>query len=503
MTTFKRAGLTTMVLAVAVLTSAHLGSPDTWFQGQAGSYPVQVVIRLPGVVPGLGQIDISVTGTGVEQVTARPVVFNAGTDGAPPPDIAKPVPGRPGSYHAELWFMTQASFSVHVTVTGDQGTGTVIVPVVAVAERQIALYPWLGKLLLALGAFLFIGAVTIVRAAATDAVTEPGATPSGRRVAGIVAPVLGAGILGLALWGGWAWWQAVERKYRDGLYRSFEATARVDTSGGWRMLEFAITDSTWSAQRIGNRIVVSPLVPDHGKLMHLFLVGQATDDGNAGFAHLHPVSTDSITFVTNLGVLPAGRYDVYADVVHESGFPQTLVATVDVPGPTPGDSVGLLDPDDTVGAGRPTGGEVVFADSTTVTWVDRPDALAANDEAGLRFTVRGADGSVAALEPYLGMAGHAVVQREDGQVYIHLHPNGTISMAAQSALGARLPTDTVPGMLARRLAADTTAGGHAAMAFDGSLRFPYAFPKPGEYRIWVQFRRGGALYTAPFRISVH
>lgn len=484
-----------------VLTSAHLGSPDTWFQGQAGPYPVQVVIRLPGVVPGLGQIDIQVSGGGVEQVTARPVVFNAGTEGAPPPDVAKPVPGRPGSYHAELWFMTQASFSVHVAVSGSKGSGSVIVPVVAVAERQIPLYPWLGKLLLALGAILFIGAVTIVRAAATDAVATPGAAP-GSRAAGIVAPVFGSVVLGLALWGGWAWWKAVEREYLDGLYRPFAATARIDGSGGRRVLAFTITDSGWAAQRVGNRIVVSPLVPDHGKLMHLFMMGPAAGAGS-GFAHLHPVSSDSLTFVAGLGALPPGRYDVYADVVHESGFPQTMVATVDVPPLLPGDSVGLLDPDDAIAAGTPTGDHFVFPDSSTATWDEHPATLVAGQDAALRFTIREPDGSVATLEPYLGMAGHAVVQRDDGQVYIHLHPNGTISMVAQAALGSRRATDTVPGMLARRLTADSALSGHGAHpAFEGTLRFPYAFPKPGNYRVWIQYRRAGQIHTAPFRITV-
>lgn len=74
---------TVVLAAVGVLTSGHLGSPDTWFQGNAGPYPVRVVVRLPGVVPGLGQIDMTVSGEGVEKVTAQPVIFDAGKEGAP------------------------------------------------------------------------------------------------------------------------------------------------------------------------------------------------------------------------------------------------------------------------------------------------------------------------------------------------------------------------------------------------------------------------------------
>jgi hypothetical protein len=215
------------LLLVALLTTAHIGSPDTWFEGQAGPYPVRVVVRLPGVIPGLGQIDITVSGEGIERVTARPVIYDAGTEGAPPPDVAKPVPGRPGTYHAELWFMTPGSFSVNIEVVGTDGTGAVAVPVTAVAERQIALYPWLGQLLAGLGLLLFVGAVTIIRAAATDSVTVPGAPPDRkRRIGGYVAAVLGAGVLALGLYGGRLWWNAVELSYQRNSRARSRSSAR-------------------------------------------------------------------------------------------------------------------------------------------------------------------------------------------------------------------------------------------------------------------------------------
>jgi len=499
----RRALVTAALTALVLTTSAHVGSPDTWFEGNAGPYPVRVVVRLPGVVPGLAQIDITVTGPGVERVTAQPVIFDAGKEGAPPPDVAKPVPGRAGGYHAQLWFMTPGSFSVNVAVAGSKGQGVAIVPVAAVPLRQIGLYPWLGRLLAALGVFLFIGAVTIFRAAATDGVTAPGeSVPAGRQRAGVVVSLFGAGLLITALWGGRAWWRSVERNYQNELYRPFAAKATLDSALGQRTLLFTITDSVWSARRGTNRwerFSVSPLVPDHGKLMHLFLIRRGD---RTAFAHLHPVSVDSLTFRAGLGGLPRGGYDVYADVVHETGFPQTMVASIDLPDPVPGDSTRPTDPDDAVFEGAPSGDRVTLPDGATVSWEQRPATILADQDAGLVFVVREPDGSVARLEPYLGMAAHAVVQRSDGQVYVHLHPNGTISMVAQEALGSHRATDTIPGMLARRLAADSGMSRMAHPAFDGRLSFPYAFPKPGDYRVWVQFRHGDRIVTAPFEVAV-
>jgi hypothetical protein len=106
------------------------------------------------------------------------------------------------------------------------------------------------------------------------------------------------------------------------------------------------------------------------------------------------------------------------------------------------------------------------------------------------------------VEPYLGMSGHAVVMREDGKVYVHLHPMGTVSAAAQVAFRERLPSDTAWGTLGRRLTVQTTLGGEHGMIMEGRIEFPYAFPDPGKYRVWVQVRRKGRVETAAFRASV-
>jgi hypothetical protein len=88
----------------------------------------------------------------------------------------------------------------------------------------------------------------------------------------------------------------------------------------------------------------------------------------------------------------------------------------------------------------------------------------------------------------MGMLSHAVITRDDGQVFVHLHPVGSFSMAAQQAFepaGMDHSGHTMPGM--------TT----------NEVSFPYEFPQPGRYRLWVQVRTEGAVRTGVFDAVVH
>jgi hypothetical protein len=72
-------------------------------------------------------------------------------------------------------------------------------------------------------------------------------------------------------------------------------------------------------------------MPDHGKLMHLFMVREPALDA---MAHLHPIarSAAGLDFDADVPSLPAGRYRVYGDIVHESGYAQTLISSVELTG---------------------------------------------------------------------------------------------------------------------------------------------------------------------------
>lgn len=516
------------IAAVVLLCSAHVGSPDVWYEGMAGPYHVLVYVKMPGVVPGIADINVRVEGDRPQQVTAMVNLFNASA-GTPPPDEAKPGPGD--WYRAPLWIMAPGSNSVTVAVKGTRGSGSVVVPVTAVASRRLPLERSLGAILGGLGVFLFAGLVSIAGAAVREAVLPPGESPSRRRLWGARGAMAGcAAVVGLTLAGGKAWWDSEDAAFREQMYRPFATAASVSGAGSSRVLRLEITDSAWIMRGdtawLGEHDLDrwSPLVTDHGKLMHLFLV---RDPDLVAFAHLHPITTDSVHWTSPLPAVPAGRYRVFGDIVHESGFAKTLVATVDVPddsapGRAPAPALGS---DDALYLGAAAADTAALPDGGTLVWEEaRPPAnpggarqlvagppaepgggrrFVAGEPAPLSFTVREPDGSPAALEPYLGMAGHAVVMREDGGVFIHLHPMGTISAASQATFAIRQGGDTTTGTIGPRIAAADSAMAAMPHAFTpGRVSFPYAFPQPGRYRIWVQVKRHGQVQTASFAASV-
>src|SRR6185437_9690244 len=131
---------------------------------------------------------------------------------------------------------------------------------------------------------------------------------------------------------------------------------------------------------------------------------------------------DSTNFRLTLPPLPAGAYRLFADVTTENATSLTLTSAVTLPQGMPG--------------------AAALGDGFSLAWTGAADSLRAGETTDLRFTVRDANGPVNRLEPYLGMAAHAVVMRDDGSVFIHLHPMGTISSATQAVFALRDRGDT-------------------------------------------------------------
>jgi hypothetical protein len=499
-------GRTYLIAILYLVVSAHVGSPDTWFEGNAGPYHVTVQIETAGVVPGIAKVFVRAQGEQLGTVTVQANKFDA-TGGAPPPEPATPVPGDPGLFGGKLWIMSSGSNSVTVYVSGSKGAGKVVVPVVVVAYSRLKLDKPMGIGLAAMGVFLFAGLVTIVGAAVRESMLTPGQPPSqASRNRARVAMIVTSVILVVAITGGWRWWSSEDASYVKRMYQPLKSSASVMTTATGPALRIAITEPSWIHRgdslwmRRNTRSAFTPLVEDHGKLMHVFVI---RDDMSA-FAHLHPVTSDSSSFPVALPPLPVGKYRVFADIVHESGFTQTLVSAIDVPATVSSSQQPATDPDDSWFARAVTPGatRVTFDDGAMMEWDRGTGPIVAGLPAPLRFVVRNADGTAASLEPYMGMAGHAVVERNDGSVFVHLHPMGTISMASQMAFTMRQAGDTVKGALGKRVSAAEASAMASATITSNVVSFPYAFPKAGSYRVWVQVRHGGRIDTAAFDANV-
>jgi hypothetical protein len=487
------------VAFVAALVSAHVGSPDVFFSGKAGPYDIRVTVRPPEVVPGVAYVTVRAP-SDAREVAIRPIYWRAGSRGAPEADVMRASTSEPGTFEGSLWLMAHGAYTVDVIVDGARGKANVLVPVAAVARGRLEMNGALAALLAVLGLVLVAGLVNIVHKAAGESLAEIGEgltverVRSARRAVAVTLP-----ILALAIFGGARWWRAVDRGYERSIYRP--APLALTLSDG--VLRLQATDTVWQPSR-ARTWKASALVPDHGKLMHLFVV--RADDASA-FAHLHPQPQDTTlnpAFAVALPPLPAGRYHVFGDVVHETGMERTLVGELILDSAAARRRSASGDPDDGWFVGEATRERTVtLADGARMSLQLVPNSvIRAGREESIRIAVTEANGQPARLEPYLGMTAHAVVIGVDGSVFVHLHPMGTVTMAARHAFEARDRGDTTAD---GRLRLDGAA--HADMtpmqpSQSASVEFPYAFPRSGSYRVFVQVRHNGRVQTGAFALTV-
>ncbi|MCE6990443.1 hypothetical protein [Dyadobacter sp. CY323] len=541
--------LSLALLLICSVAQAHVGSSGVQMQGQAGPYKVLVSIQPPDVIPGTAKVSVFIENPGVTRVAARPVYFYSGDKGAPSADELAQVPDQKGQFQGVIWLMEWGSSSAQFTIEGANGKGEMIVPIVAVSTAERDMPKQLGIGLSILGVILFLLMITTIGASVGDGLLKPGEvlTVSQKRKKRIN---MGIAVLvcTLILYGGSSWWDSWAAEYKQWLYKPIKGNAAVLDNSDQRIFQLKIDTREWDKKSRGS--MLSTLIPDHGKLMHTFLIRMP---GLDAFAHIHPERKDSVTFEALLPKLPAGKYIAYSDIVQFSGFAETIVDTLVIGAPnenllttselTGEDTYVVTDPIDLPGkaslmdenvviCGQP-GTKTVFKDGSYAIWEGKPDkALEAGKPYQLNFEIFNPDGSPCLPEPYLGMTGHVAVIRSDGSVYIHLHPSGSIAMAAGTRFQNRIADtakvvkrpspaifrDSVDQHLARLKAMSTlereeflmtemgmynsTGTGMNGMEHGNRISFPYAFPRDGRYRIFLQVKRNEKVMTGAFDVKV-
>ena len=482
------------LLGAAVPLHAHVGSSDVFYEGNAGPYRLFVTVRVPQVIPGVAEIQVRSESNDVTQISVVVLTLTGPGSSLPPiPDLATRSASDPQFFTATLWLMAPGALQVRVAVDGAKGRAELSVPVSSFAQRTLPMQKSLGWLLFILMAFLAVGVVSIVGAGVREGNLEPGTNPGpcNRRRARLIM-VATAVLVVATLYLGRAWWGVEARGYQRHVDFFKPPSAETSLLNGDRLVIRAKGQSpNWSQY-----VNMNQVVPDHNHLMHLFLIGPGLDR----LWHLHPSRIEGGAFAEDLPTMPAGHYQIFADVVDKSGYPWTLIGSVDLP------QIGgkLLSGDDSSWHGTPlpaTPADSISSplpDGGRIVWQRSAAPLKANISLEFKFKVQDKDGKPAQdLQPYMGMAGHAEFVRSDFSVFAHIHPAGSVSMAALELAQTGLTSDPLSVQSSMSMPVSTSSG-----PLSPEIRFPYGFPQPGDYRIFVQIKRTGQIETGVFDAHV-
>lgn len=536
------------LMGVYCTLSSHVGSPGVIFEGMLGPYRVLATINPPEVVPGTASVVVILPENPADlKLQARPVYWSANLQGTPKADPLVPVAGELGKYEGELWFMESGTSSVQLLMEVNGEQFDAIIPVMAVPTAQNDMPFELGFALAVLGVLLVVLMITIIASAIGDSVRVPGIERSKKhQQKKLVGTVIGSIVVLLFLWGGKSWWDNEAKAYQNFLFKQLTAQSTWKAEGDGGYLHLSIDPEPLRQARITRKI--SFIVPDHGKLMHLFLIRKGDLDV---FAHVHPQRIDSLNFGVQLPPLPAGSYHVFADITRYTGFSETIVSELEIPMRSDfqlasSNSFSLRRDDsftfsnsiyktpttldgDIMVCGKP-GIKTELPGGYSAVWEVQSEKFEYRKLYSLDFALFDPMGEPATLEPYLGMMGHAVVLKHDGSVFIHLHPTGNYSMGSQQMLLERFQSgkvgyqqipkalsfqdsidqvisflDALPdderdrlmmGDMKHLRADDPEHEGHSMVSF------PYAFPGKGDYRIWIQVKINGAIVNGAFDVSV-
>ena len=476
--------LALLMLFLAPAAHAHVGSKDVFETVHAGPYQLFVTIRPPDVIPGIATVEVRATGPTVTAIHITPIPLTGEASQHPPSsDPMKPSTADPSFFTGAVWMMASGSWQVRLQVEGASGPQTASVPVPAAALTTLHMQPAMGYTLAALGIFLVVSMSGLIAAAVRESRLPPGTAPTpARRRRALYAMAVAFAVMLLSVYGGAKWWNVEAATYAQNVYHPMLTTAKLtgDT------LDLTVQPYDYNTanhlppgtDRNGRSRSNADFLPDHGKLIHLYAIREPAMD--AAF-HLHPTLVGPGDFRMALPAMPPGDYTLYGDVVHRNGFPETLTAHVAIP---PRLSATPLAEDDAEAHPSPLGQATLgptykLPDGYTMQWDPPPAPLTAGTPYQFHFRLLAPDGTPAKdMQPYLGMAGHAAFVKTDGTVFAHTHPEGSapmpsLDLANQGMLGMTNP-------------------------ITNEVDFPYGFPTPGPYRIFIQMKHGNTVETGVF-----
>jgi hypothetical protein len=210
----------------------------------------------------------------------------------------------------------------------------------------------------------------------------------------------------------------------------------------------------------------------HDMPFHLFVVSR---DLNY-FDHIHPTLKPDGSFEIETVLPRAGAYKLFCDFFPAGGAPQVSQQTLITAG-FRGDLIGgqaRLVPDKSLV--KAAGGMRVELQLVPAERVGASAGPVAGKPAYLRYRLADEKTGepVRDLQPYLGAWGHTLILDESATDYLHSHP-----------------TEMVP-----------EGADRSALKGGPEVQFDTFFPRPGNYRVWSQFQRGGKVTTVSFTVHI-
>jgi len=483
----------TLVPFLVTPTRAHLNSPNVYLEEAVGPWPAISTVQMPPAVPGEARVEIKL----YDLHPGEPVhvrfreIPPAGDDAAPPWVDATPLSADASSFIAPMPLMRLGVWKARLEVSGARGTGTIDIPVAATMPPSRSMTPSLILILATLSSFLLVTATLITRALSRDVYTA--GRPVKPRTTTIITWVTAAGFLGVLGMHGLAW-----RHFNDLLAMRTSRSMRAIVTPTAGPLVAGKPGELDLRAVLGKGRQVEYVAPDHGKMMHAVVVKVPE---MTYFLHAHPRMVEPGQFLLTLQAPEAGRYEIFADVLSSYGVADTLTSFVDV---GPGDATratSFPDPDDSDTVTKPIGDAATsgttydIGSGLTMRRVSPAGTtIPASTLADLGFELDGPDGKpVDALQPYMGMAGHLLILRDDRVVFAHVHPMGTVAnrMSMPGAHAAMSPEEHAKAMASM------------ASRIEGArVSFPFGFPSPGRYRLFVQVKYQDAVRTGVFDVDV-
>lgn len=196
--------------------------------------------------------------------------------------------------------------------------------------------------------------------------------------------------------------------------------------------------------------LVKDFKESHDAKLHLIIVREGLDR----FAHLHPdVNAESGELTVQHTFEVGGTYFFFADFREADGTAGIATGKLAVAGDAPAPSRLIPDVPGIITT------DALKAQITVA-------GIKAGEEGTIDFDLSTPDGKpVSDLEPYMGALGHLNAVSADATQFVHAHPSDS------------------PGQKSR-------------------VTFSAHFEKPGIYKGWGQFKRGGQVQIVPFVVEV-